>query len=400
MITKLIPLTKLKQMFLEILLNKTDKINDIANESVLNSFAYGVAKVGQKMLVNLSIIEGHIFPDASYGEYLDRLAKIKGVSERFKAAGSSTYVRIAANPGTTYLRQTNKLISTEGYRFSLQEDVTIGDSGYAYVKVKSDATGEDTNVNPISINKMSPTPQGHIAVVNEYRATGGRNDEDDETFRIRIKENVNVLARTTLSYLEQVFMKINNNVLKLHKGGIGADGKMNIIVVSVNGVDFTDDEFNEILMKSEEYLSLEDLLNYEDGAGYSLKLSNVTWVPVDVDFRLDYDPAYDIDKIRREIQIQMNKLFDYRFWKYGNKVEWENMLYVAKNVEGVTYVPDNHFYPANDINVPKYKLPRVRGFVIRDLDGNILEDNNGVLNAFYYPAEPDFSFQSTVLKSI
>ena len=121
---------------------------------------------------------------------------------------------------------------------------------------------------------------------------------------------------------------------------------------------------------------------------------------VDVDFRLDIDPAYDIDRVRRDIQIQMNKLFDYRFWKYGTKVEWENLLYVAKNVEGVLYVPDQHFYPASDINVPKYKLPRVRGFVMRDLEGNIIEDNGGVLNSFFYPAEPDFSFQSTVLKTI
>lgn len=400
MITKLIPLTRLKQMFLEILLNKTDKVNDVADESILNSFSYGVAKVGQKMLVNLSVIEGHIFPDTAYGEYLDELAKIKGVAERFGAAGSSTYVRLSASEGTTYLRQTNKLISTEGYRFTLQEDVTIGESGYAYAKVMSDDTGAATNVDPISINKMLPAPVGHIAVTNEYRATGGRDAEDDETFRIRIKENVNVLARHTLSYLEQVFMKINNRVLKLHKGGVGADGKMNLIVVPVNGVNFTDDEFNEILMKSEEYLSLEDLLNYEDGSGYSLKLNNVTWVPVDVDFRLDIDPAYDIDRVRRDIQIQMNKLFDYRFWKYGTKVEWENLLYVAKNVEGVLYVPDQHFYPASDINVPKYKLPRVRGFVMRDLEGNIIEDNGGVLNSFFYPAEPDFSFQSTVLKTI
>ena len=115
---------------------------------------------------------------------------------------------------------------------------------------------------------------------------------------------------------------------------------------------------------------------------------------------MDIDPAYDQDKVRREIQIQMGKMFDYRFWKYGDKVEWENLLYAAKNVDGVRYVPDTHFSPHADINVPEYRLPRIRGFVMRDLDGNIIEDNGGVLSEFFYPNEIDYSFQASVLTTI
>ena len=65
MITKIIPVNELKQMFLEIFLNKTDKVNDVSQESVLNGFAFGCAKVGQKCLVNQAIVEGHIFPDTA-----------------------------------------------------------------------------------------------------------------------------------------------------------------------------------------------------------------------------------------------------------------------------------------------------------------------------------------------
>lgn len=398
MITKIIPVNELKQIFLEIFLNKTDKVNDISQESVLNGFAFGCAKVGQKCLVNQAIVEGHIFPDTAYGEYLDELAKLRGVSPRFSAQGSSTYIRLVGDEGTTYLAETTTLISTSGVTFSLENDVVIGSNGFAYAKIKSNSEGASTNVDPLSINKLNPIPSGHIACTNEYRATGGRDSEDDSLFRMRIKESVNQLSRNTLSYLEQVFMKINNNVLKLHKGGIDEEGRFNLIVVSVNGQDFTEDEFNEILSKSEEFLSLSELLNVSNG--YSLKLNNVNWLPVDVEFRVDIDPAYDQDKVRREIQIQMGKLFDYRFWKYGDKIEWENLLYAAKNVNGVRYVPDTHFYPHSDINVPKFRLPRIRGFVIRDLDGNILEDNGGVLSEFFYPNEIDYSFQSSVLTTI
>lgn len=398
MITKITPVEELKQIFLEIFLNKTDKVSDVSDDSVLNAIAYGNAKLTQRTLTNQAIIEGHIFPDSAYGEYLDNLAAIRGVAPRFGAVGSTTYVRVTADEGTSYIAGIHTFTSTSGIVFDLEESGVVGINGYAYLKVRSQQSGLNTNVDALSINKVSPIPQGHISVINEYAATGGSDQESDTLFRERIKTNMNQMSRTTLSYLEQVFMKINPRVLRLHKGGIDSDGKFNLIVVSVNGQNFTTAEFDEILSKSEEYLSLSELLR--EGSGFALKLNNVDWLPVNIEFRADIDPAYDIDSVRRNIQIQMNKLFDYRFWKYGDKIEWENMLYAAKNVEGVRYVPDTHFYPQADINVPKYRLPRVRGFIMRDLDGNIIEDNNGVLSDVFYPNEEDRSYQESVLTMI
>lgn len=398
MITKITPVEELKQIFLEIFLNKTDKVSDVSDESVLNAIAYGNAKLTQRTLTNQAIIEGHIFPDSAYGEYLDNLAAIRGVAPRFGSSGSTTYVRVTADEGTSYIAGTHTFTSTSGIVFDLEESKVVGINGYAYLKVRSQQSGLNTNVDALSINKVSPIPEGHISVVNEYAATGGADQEGDDLFRERIKTNINQMSRTTLSYLEQVFMKINPRVLRLHKGGVDSDGRFNLIVVSVNGQNFTDDEFNEILSKSEEYLSLSELLR--ENSGFSLKLNNVDWLPVDIEFRADIDPAYNVDVVRKNIQIQMNKLFDYRFWKYGDKVEWENLLYAAKNVEGVRYVPDTHFYPQSDINVPRYRLPRIRGFVMRDLDGNIIEDNNGILSDVFYPNEEEKSYQKSVLTTI
>lgn len=398
MITQITPVEELKNMFLEILLNKTDKINDVGAESVLNGIAYGCAKLGQKCLVNQSIVEGHIFPDIAYGVYLDRLAQIRGIAPRFGASPSSTYVRLMANEGTVYFSQGTTLTSISGITFELAEDVTIGANGYAYALVRSQQSGLNTNVDPLSINTINPIPTGHIAVTNEYRATGGRDVEDDELFRQRIKDSVNQLSRTTLSYIEQVLMKINPNVLRVYKGAIDTSGRLNLIVVSVNGQNFTEAEFNEMLNRSAEYLSLSDILRTD--TEYALKLNNVDWYFIDVDFRVDIDPAFDYDQVRRDIQIQMSKLFDYRYWKDGDKVEWEDMLYSAKNVSGVRYVPDTHFYPQNDINIPRYRIPRIRGYVMRDLDGNVIDDNNGVLSDIFYPNTEDVAYQSSVLMTL
>ena len=398
MITKIVPVSDLKQMFLEILLNKTDKISDISDDSVLNGIAYGCAKVGQRLLVNQGIVEGHLFPDTAYGQYLDNIASIRGVSPRFGACGSTTYVRVIAEPGTSYIMGVQKFTSTSGVTFELEESKTVDENGFAYIKVKSTQVGTSTNVDPVSINKVSPKPNGHISVTNEYAATGGMDAESDALFRQRIKNSVNALSRGTIAFIEQVFMKINPRVLRVFKGGITSNGKINLIICSTNGASFSQNEFDLMISRSEEYLSLYDILR--EVSGYALNLVNVDWQYVDVSFRVELDPSYDVDVVRKNIQIQMNKLFDYRFWNQGDRIEWDDLLQVAKNTEGVRYIPDNYFYPQSDINVPSNKLPRIRGFIMYDLNGNIIESNNGLISDVYYPNSPNIDFQSSVVNTI
>lgn len=398
MITKITTVDELKQIFTEILLNKTDKISDVSNESVLNGIAYGCAKLAQRMMINQAVVESHIFPDTAYGDYLDNLANIRGISPRNESCGSTAYIRIEGEPGTNYSKDIVTFLSSSGISFELEDDFTLNETGWGYAKVRSKQVGITSNVDALTINVANNAPRGHFACTNEYCAVGGMDAESDDIFRMRIKDSVNQLARNTLSYIEQVFMKINNRVLKVYKGGVDGNNKLNLIVVSVNGQNFSEEEFNELLSESEEYLSLTEIL--QETIGFSLKLKNVDWQPIDIDFRASIDASYDIDYIRKQMQIKISKLFDYRFWKYGDKVEWENILFAVRSVDGVRYVPDNYFNPGADINIAKYRLPRLRGFVLRDLDGNIIFDKYSILSSFNYPNDNDNSFQSSVLMSV
>ena len=398
MITKITTADELKQIFTEILLNKTDKISDISNESVLNGMAYGCAKMAQRLLINQAVVEGHLFPDTAYGTYLDDIARSNGIAPRFKSYGSTTYVRVEGAPGTSYSKDAVRFNSSAGITFIPETDYVIDDNGYGYIKVQSVQTGETANVDALTINNIVNPPDGHSSCTNEYKATGGMDEESDELFRQRIKESVNQLARGTISFIEQIFMKINKKVLRVHKGGIDADGKLCLTVVSVNGQDFLQSEFNEMLSQSEEFLNLSEILR--PTSGYALKLQNVNWLPIDVDFRVDVDESYDIDMVRRNIQIALSKLFDYRYWNIGERVEWENLLFAVQKADGVRYVPDAYFYPQADIIVDKYRLPRIKGFVMRDINGNVISDNYGVLADFYYPNENDLNFQTSVISSM
>lgn len=399
MITTITTLEELKEIFIETLLNKTDKVTKISDGSVLNGVAYGVAKIGQKVTKDIAVIESHIFPDSAFGTYLDSIAQLRGVSPRQGALESSTYIRVFGAVGTIYLQGTHTFSGNHGIVFDLEENVTIPSFGYTYAKVRSQTQGLNTNVDPLTINKVSPIPTGHQYCINEYAAVGGQDNESDDLFRERIKREINILARHTLAYLEQVFNKINKSVLRVFHYGFNANNEVILGIATTNGIDLSPSELNELLVKGEQYFSICELRPYGIN-NTGVVLQNINWQPVDISFRVDIDNSYDIDLVRKRIQVNLNKEFDYRFWTFDKKIEWDNLLEIVKKTEGVKYVADNSFFPQNDITVNRFKLPRVRGFQMLDLAGNLIANFSGTLNPIYYPNNIYFSYQADVLATI
>lgn len=386
-------ITNLKNLFIEMFLDKTAKVSNVADGSVVNATAFGVAKVAQKAMKDIAIKEAQIFPDTATGVYLDKAAALYGVSPRKGALGSSTYIRVSADPGTVY-DTTVTFVSKNGIRFQVDESLTVGESGYGYVKVRSVNAGYTTNVAPNSITNVNPQPQGHIECTNEYYAIGGRDSEDDETFRIRIKNNLNVLSKNTVEYWTQTLSNIDDRVLKVMSAGLDEKGIYNLYVVSQNGIFFTEEELDTLLESAQGYFGISEL-NIE-GKVVGIGIKNIDWFYVGsergLDFRVQLQPDYDVSTVRQNIQVNLTKYLDFRFWTPGKIVEWDDLLDIVKKTDGVKYVPDEYFFPYYDQQVPANQLPRIRGFVMRDQDGNILYDSDSNLSPLFYPSEPEDLF--------
>lgn len=386
-------ITNLKNLFIEMFLDKTAKVSNVADGSVVNATAFGVAKVAQKAMKDIAIKEVQIFPDTATGVYLDKAAALYGVSPRKGALGSSTYIRVSANPGTVYDTSVT-FVNKNGIRFQVDEALTVGESGYGYVKVRSVNAGYSTNVPPNSITNVSPQPQGHIECTNEYYAIGGRDSEDDETFRIRIKNNLNILSKNTIEYWTQTLNNIDDRVLKVMIAGLDEKGIYNLYIVSQNGIFFTEEEFDTLLESVQGYFGISEL-NIE-GKAVGIGIKNIDWFYVGsergLDFRVQLQPDYDVATVRQNIQINLTKYLDFRFWTPGKIVEWDDLLDIVKKTDGVKYVPDEYFFPYYDQQVPANQLPRIRGFVMRDQDGNVLYDSDSNLSPLFYPAEPEDLF--------
>ena len=116
----------------------------------------------------------------------------------------------------------------------------------------------------------------------------------------------------------------------------------------------------------------------------------------DIDFRCQLLDSVNPDDVRRSIQVAVMKYIDHRFFEPSKqKVEWDNLLEIIKNTAGVQYVSDQFFLPRNDIVVDIYKLPRLRGFIMRNMNGQLIQSFS-TLSPVFYPNDPDINFQSTV----
>lgn len=389
--------TEYRLLFQETLLNLTTLVSKISDNSVLSGISGGVAKVAQKAEKDIIIAVSQLFPDEAFGASLDQVASNFGISPRFGPQGSSVYVRVFAQPGTVYAAASNIFKSTSGISFQFLTDVTIDQSGYAYIACNSIDIGLRSNVDLLTVSTVSPLPAGHLSVINEVSATGGYDSESDELLRIRIKDGANILARGTLASLEQLFIATNNKVLKIFHQGMNAMGQIQIAIATQNGQALTNIELSQLLNVSSTYATLTDYAPF--GSTFQgLNLINIGYTPINISFRVQLDPSINPDDIRKSIMVQIQKKFDFRFFKsYRDRITWTDLYNIVKNTKGVIYAPDTYFYPNVDVAVRIDQLPRLQGFLMLTLDGGVIANLTGTLAPLYYQNKQDFSYTRTVL---
>jgi hypothetical protein len=387
--TKVMTTEEMKSLLSEIFYNKQSTVTKLSDESVINALFFGQSRAGQKAVKDISLVESIIFPQFATGSKLESSALLFSSLERNAASKGSTFLKIIAQSGTTYSQSTVTFTSTSGVEFELTENFTVGDDGYGYAKVRSKDTGSKANVEANTITKVSPQPGGHIAVTNEFKVTGGRDAESDEDLRQRIYEHPNIASQKTLAHIAEVFKEFESDVLFLQNQNFNSDGKLQIAVVTQNGIDLTSGELETLLDNAQGKFALTDINKIGNNLG--IELVNPTWYEVGgstgVDFRVELYDNYDGDQVRKNIQIEMSRYFDIRYWTDDKKVEWDDLLQIVKENEGIKYVPDDFFNPSEDEEVPENELPRIKKFIMRDLSGNIISDNNNVLSPVFYPNE-------------
>lgn len=393
------PIRQLKELQARILFSKTDLVSKATDGSVLNGLLYASAKTAQKALKDVALTAAHLFPDTAYGDQLDAIADNYGIPNRFGSSKSSMYVRFNAEEGTTYTALGHDISTDEGTVFELVEDVSIGEFGFNYGLCRSKTEGFATNVSSLSVTGITNAPTGHSSAVNEFQAFGGRDLESDDDFRQRIKDSFNIASQGTYAKLALVLTTVEPTVLKVVSHGLSRNGKLRMAVIGRSGQLYTDLELNNMRDKAFEFMSLSET-NVDYLSNKGIEIVNITWFPVDISFRARLDSSYDVEALRKRVQISINKLFDPRNWNAEKKVEWDDILQEVKRTVGVNYVSDASFIPRVDLVVTRGSYPRVRMFEMRDLDGNIIFSGSDNASPIDYDQFRDYAYLNTVLQQL
>jgi hypothetical protein len=198
-----------------------------------------------------------------------------------------------------------------------------------------------------------------------------------------------------LNKYTNIFQQFNPDVLRVVFVGINDNGILTLAIITQNGIALSDNDIDNLLNFGNQYFSLtEQRLIGTQSVG--LSLINAFIFPIDVSFRVELYNNISPDTVMQNIQLAFGKYLDFRFWDYTSTVQWVNLINIVKNANGVKYVPDKNFLPNNDITVPIGYVPRIRGFIMQDLDGNIIQDSAGNLNPVYYTGSVDNNFGSII----
>lgn len=133
-----------------------------------------------------------IFPEWSYGEFLDAHAKARGMTRKEATAAigevtitgaQNTIIPVGTTVSTASLNNEDPAVS-----YQTTEEATIPSSGSVTVPIECAQAGTIGNTNPNTIVLLSSTVVGITAVTNEEAVSGGTDEESDEALIERIEE--------------------------------------------------------------------------------------------------------------------------------------------------------------------------------------------------------------------
>lgn len=132
-----------------------------------------------------------IYPEWSYGEYLDGHAKTRSITRRAATAAIGE-LTITGNKGVIVpegsLFSTAAINNEPSVDYKTLEEVTIPDSGTIKVEIQCTQTGIIGNTTENTIVLVGNRINGLTSATNEKEVSGGVEEEDDESLIARILE--------------------------------------------------------------------------------------------------------------------------------------------------------------------------------------------------------------------
>ena len=169
---------------------------------------YAAAAQIQGLLFQAQWILDQSFPQTAQGEYLERLAALRGVT-RSIATCATGILRFGVSSIVSQdltIRSGSTCMTSDGIRFATTDDAVLP-AGSLYVDVPAMALepGKAGNVAAGTVTIMAAMPVGIRACTNPEPFSGGDDAEDDDSLRRRVMDSfVRLPNGANAAYYEQV----------------------------------------------------------------------------------------------------------------------------------------------------------------------------------------------------
>lgn len=231
-----------------------------------HEFTKPAAITAAEMMVQINEAIQIAFPAWSYDLWLDQIAGTVGLRRRSptKASGNLT---VTGTAGTVipagFLFSTPSASGEDNIEFEATQEVTIPIGGSASVYVRALVPGIGGNVPASSITIMVTPMPGIATITNAAAFTGGAEEEDDESLRVRVMdremqaESAGVGCIADYKRWAQEVDGVGNVSVVPEWQGAGT-GTVKIIIMDSNGdpatQDLLDAVYNHIMSPDDEDL--------------------------------------------------------------------------------------------------------------------------------------------------
>lgn len=171
---------------------------------------YAAAAQIQSLLLQAQWILDQSFPQTAQGEYLDRLAALRGIQRSIAtcATGMIRFGVSSAISGDLSIPSGTTCMTSDGIRFATTDNAILS-SGNLYVDAPAMALepGKAGNVAAGAITIMAAMPAGIRACTNPEPFNGGDDAESDDSLRLRLLDSfIRLPNGANAAYYEQAAM--------------------------------------------------------------------------------------------------------------------------------------------------------------------------------------------------
>jgi hypothetical protein len=306
-----------------------------------------------------------LFLSTATGDNLDTYGLERGVA-RNGAVGAQALIVFKGTDGTV-IPELTQITGDHGYIFETQSAVTIStDGGYQYgseglgaaVLAQCTSTGSTTNVSENTINKLVVAISGVDSASNPLPAYYGTDEESDEEYRYRIKNQISILNKTTEAFIREACIEAVPGISRIFVEKAAGQNIINIYTLARNNT--------YVSTAQKAYIK-----KYLNDNWVILPQINILDLPItDVDVYMKVRPVtgYSLQDVFVAIADNLVEYLDFRTWALGGDVDSDGILQICINNDMIDDIEVSTFEPMENIDVPYNSLPVLSNITMIHLD--------------------------------